>query len=80
MLVPALHGLPVAEYAPNHVKKAVVGSGHASKDQIHAMVHILLPGVTITGVDAADALALAICHAHHGGRLEDVARRIGVIA
>ncbi|MDA5194907.1 crossover junction endodeoxyribonuclease RuvC [Govanella unica] len=78
MLVPALHGLPVAEYAPNHIKKAVVGAGHAAKDQIHAMVRVLLPGVKITGADAADALAVAICHAHHGGRLEDVARRIGV--
>lgn len=69
LLVPALHGLPVAEYTPNHIKKSVVGAGHAAKEQIHAMVRILLPGVDITGPDAADALAVAICHAHHGGRL-----------
>jgi len=67
LLVPALAGIPVAEYAPNHIKKSVVGSGHAAKEQIHAMVRVLLPGVTITGPDAADALAVAICHAHHGG-------------
>ncbi len=65
LLVPALSGLSVAEYSPNHVKKAVVGSGHADKSQIHAMVQILLPGITIHGPDAADALAVAICHAHH---------------
>lgn len=69
LLVPALHGVPVAEYTPNHVKKSVVGTGHAGKEQIHAMVRLLLPGVQITGPDAADALAVAICHAHHGGRL-----------
>lgn len=67
LLVPALNGIPVAEYAPNHIKKSVVGSGHAAKEQIHAMVRILLPGVEIAGADAADALAVAICHAHHGG-------------
>ncbi len=65
LLVPALHGLPVAEYAPNHVKKAVVGVGHADKRQILAMVRVLLPAVEIAGADAADALAVAICHAHH---------------
>ena len=65
LLVPALSGIRVAEYSPNHVKKAVVGSGHADKGQIHAMVNILLPGITINGPDAADALAVAICHAHH---------------
>lgn len=65
LLVPALAGLPVAEYAPNHIKKAVVGSGHAEKSQIHAMVRMLLPGVSIAGADAADALAVAICHAYH---------------
>ncbi len=65
MLVPALNHLPVAEYAPNHVKKAVVGVGHAEKQQIHHMVGILLAGLKVSGDDAADALALAICHAHH---------------
>ena len=65
MLVPALRGIPVAEYAPNQIKKSVVGTGHAAKQQIHAMVQVLLPGVTIKNSDAADALAVAICHAHH---------------
>lgn len=69
MLVPAAAGLTVAEYTPNHVKKSVVGSGHAHKAQIHAMVTMLLPGVAIAGADAADALAVAICHAHHMGTL-----------
>lgn len=64
LLVPALVGLEVASYAPNHVKKAVVGAGHAAKEQIHMMVKTLLPGVEINGADAADALAVAICHAH----------------
>ena len=65
MLVPALLGIPVAEYAPNQIKKSVVGTGHAAKQQIHAMVQVLLPGVTIKNSDAADALAVAICHVHH---------------
>ncbi len=69
LLVPALAGLKVAEYTPNHVKKSVVGAGHAHKAQIHAMVSMLLPGVAIAGADAADALAVAICHAHHMGAL-----------
>ena len=58
-------GLTVAEYAPNRIKKSVVGVGHASKTQIRDMVGMLLPGCEITGEDAADALAVAICHAHH---------------
>jgi crossover junction endodeoxyribonuclease RuvC len=65
MLAASLSGLPVAEYAPNAIKKAVVGTGHAAKEQIHAMVCVLLPGIAIDGADAADALAAAICHAHH---------------
>jgi crossover junction endodeoxyribonuclease RuvC len=64
MLAPARAGLPVFEYAANLVKKSVVGSGHADKRQIEMMVGRLLPGVTATA-DAADALAIAICHAHH---------------
>ncbi len=65
LLVPALAGVPVAEYSANHVKKSVVGTGHADKRQIRAMVGVLLPGCVIAGADAADALAVAICHAHH---------------
>ena len=65
LLVPARAGLSVAEYTPNHVKKSVVGVGHAGKEQVDAMVRVLLPGVKINGADAADALAVAICHAHH---------------
>ncbi|HYC64852.1 MAG TPA: crossover junction endodeoxyribonuclease RuvC [Reyranellaceae bacterium] len=64
MLAPARAGLPVFEYAANLVKKSVVGAGHADKRQIAMMVGRLLPGVTTTA-DAADALAVAICHAHH---------------
>ena len=64
MLVPARAGIEVGEYAPNAVKKAVVGVGHADKSQIDHMVRMQLPGVDIAGPDAADALAIAICHAH----------------
>lgn len=78
LLVPALAGVPVAEYAPNLVKKAVVGAGHADKTQIRLMVERLLPRAEIGGSDAADALAIAICHAHLGlsrlGRLRAEAR------
>ncbi|TWG98022.1 Holliday junction endonuclease RuvC [Mesorhizobium sp. J18] len=65
MLVPALAGLQVAEYAPNAVKKAVIGVGHGDKKQINMMVKVLLPKATFDTDDAADALAIAICHAHH---------------
>ena len=65
MLVPAQAGLPVAEYAPNQVKKTVVGAGHGAKAQIRMMVSVLLPRATFDSDDAADALAVAICHAHH---------------
>lgn len=65
MLVPALAGLAVAEYAPNAVKKAVIGVGHGDKKQINMMVKVLLPKATYDTDDAADALAIAICHAHH---------------
>ena len=73
LLVPAQFGLAVGEYAPNAVKKTVVGVGHAAKVQVDHMVRLHLPGVVIAGADAADALAIAICHAHHlqsSGRLE----------
>jgi crossover junction endodeoxyribonuclease RuvC len=65
LLVPAQARIPVAEYAPNAVKKAVVGAGHAEKVQIRAMVRVLLPKAEFKTDDAADALAIAICHAHH---------------
>ena len=65
MLVPALAGLAVAEYAPNAVKKAVIGVGHGEKRQIHMMVKVLMPKAIFDGDDAADALAIAVCHAHH---------------
>jgi len=64
MLVPALQGLPIAEYAPNAVKKTVVGAGHGDKTQIRAMVKCLLPRAEPDCADAADALAIAITHAH----------------
>jgi crossover junction endodeoxyribonuclease RuvC len=67
MLVPARSGIPVAEYAPNAVKKTVVGAGHAEKKQIRMMVSVLLPRARFDGDDSADALAIAICHAHHRG-------------
>lgn len=65
MLVPAMSGIPVAEYAPNQVKKTVVGAGHADKDQIRVMLGVLLPKAAPKTPDAADALAIAITHAHH---------------
>jgi crossover junction endodeoxyribonuclease RuvC len=65
LLAPALAGLPVSEYLPMIVKKAVVGTGHAAKAQVAVMVRHLLPGVEIASSDAADALAVAICHSHH---------------
>ena len=65
IMVAARDGLDVAEYAARLVKKAVVGNGNAEKVQVHAMVSRLLPGAKIAGPDAADALAVAITHAHH---------------
>lgn len=67
LLIPAEGGLTVFEYAPNAVKKTVVGVGHAEKAQISHMVKILLPGAAPESADAADALAIAICHAQHAG-------------
>ncbi|MFD1913114.1 crossover junction endodeoxyribonuclease RuvC [Halodurantibacterium flavum] len=80
LLVPAQAGLAVGEYAPNAVKKTVVGVGHAAKVQVDHMVRLQLPGVEIAGADAADALAIAICHAFHlqsAGRLDSALRRAG---
>ncbi|ODN69302.1 crossover junction endodeoxyribonuclease RuvC [Methylobrevis pamukkalensis] len=67
LLVPARRGLVIAEYAPNAVKKAVVGAGHAEKIQIRMMVKVLMPKATFDSDDAADALAIALTHAHHRG-------------
>jgi crossover junction endodeoxyribonuclease RuvC len=67
MLAPAMFGISVAEYAPNQVKKAVVGAGHADKNQVLTMLKILLPKADPKSADAADALAIAITHAHHRG-------------
>ncbi|MBV9456865.1 MAG: crossover junction endodeoxyribonuclease RuvC [Bradyrhizobium sp.] len=65
MLVPAMFGIAVSEYAPNQVKKTVVGAGHADKNQVAMMLKILLPKAEPASADAADALAIAITHAHH---------------
>ena len=65
MLAPAMFGIAVSEYAPNQVKKTVVGAGHADKQQIGVMLKILLPKAEPPSADAADALAIAITHAHH---------------
>src|SRR5687767_14332667 len=65
MLVPAIAGLPVSEYAPNLVKKTIVGAGHGEKQQIRMMIGVLLPKADPKSHDAADALAIAVCHAHH---------------
>ena len=65
LVVPALAGLDVSEYAANLVKKTVVGVGHADKKQVQAMIRVLLPKAETSSADAADALAVAICHAHH---------------
>jgi len=77
MLAPAMLKLPVSEYAPNTVKKAVVGAGHAEKDQVKHMVKLLLPKARMRTADSTDALAVAICHAHYRGaqRLADVLAR-----
>ncbi len=65
LLAPALAGIPVTEYGAKAVKLAVVGTGGAAKEQVQMMVRRLLPGAVIRRADAADALAVAICHAHH---------------
>lgn len=65
LLTPAKAGLSVFEYAPNQVKKSVIGVGHADKKQVQMMVKVLLPKATYDSADAADALAIALCHAHN---------------
>lgn len=79
LLAPAEAGIEVGEYAPNAVKKTVVGVGHAGKEQVQHMVRVQLPGVVFDGPDAADALAIAICHAHHlqGRTLREAGTRRG---
>lgn len=77
MLVPALAGLRVAEYAPNAVKKAVIGVGHGDKTQVAMMVKVLLPKSVCDSEHAADALAVAICHAHHR---QSLAHRLTALA
>lgn len=67
LVVPALAGIPVSEYAANLIKKTVVGAGHAEKQQVAMMIRILLPKAEAKSADAADALAVAICHAQHRG-------------
>lgn len=81
LLAPARAGLEVAEYPANLVKKSVVGTGHADKEQVMMMVKMLLPKAEVRSEDAADALAVAICHAHHsqtrkilGGKMAGAAR------
>lgn len=69
MLAPAMCKIPVAEYAPNQIKKSVVGAGHAEKSQIKHMVKMLLPRALMRTADSTDALAIAICHAHHRGAI-----------
>ncbi len=76
LLAPARAGLPVSEYAANLVKKSVVGTGHADKHQVAEMVRRLLPGCLPKSSDAADALAVAICHAHHDATRRRVDARI----
>jgi crossover junction endodeoxyribonuclease RuvC len=69
LLAPARAAIPVAEYAANTIKKSVVGRGHAEKAQVAAMVRVLLPASGEQAADASDALAVAICHAHHRASL-----------
>lgn len=80
LLAPAQAGIDVAEYSANHIKKSVVGTGHADKRQVRAMVEVLLPGCAITGSDAADALAVAVCHAHHVASARNMQRSMAAIS
>lgn len=73
LLAPAQAGLRVAEYAPNAVKKSVIGVGHGDKQQIHMMVKVLMPRASFDTSDAADALAIAVCHAHNRHSLYNLA-------
>ena len=77
MLAPATVDIPVFEYTPNLVKKSVVGAGHADKAQVVAMIRMLLPGSQSASKDAADALAVAVCHAHHRATARNIAAKKG---
>lgn len=77
LLAAATAGVAIGEYHPSIVKKAVVGTGGADKKQVQAMVMRLLPGVKLSGPDAADALAVAITHAHHLASARALSRRVG---
>lgn len=77
LVAPARSGLQVYEYAPNQVKKSVIGVGHGDKAQIKLMVNVLLPKAKFDTEDAADALAIAICHAHHRQTLTQQMRMAG---
>lgn len=82
LLAPTLAGLSVSEYAPNTVKKLVVGQGHAQKTQVQFMLGLQLPGIELAGADAADALAVALAHAQHAGstkRLNAAIEHTGVV-
>lgn len=70
--VPALYGLRVAEYSANKIKKSLVGTGHAAKQQVGMMIRTLLPNCGSISADEADALAVAICHTHYGRQLQKV--------
>lgn len=76
LLAPALAGLRVGEYAPASVKQAVVGTGRAQKEQVGMMVRTLLPGCLVKSPDAADALAVAICHTHHANTARKLAQAV----
>lgn len=80
LLVPALAGLEVGEYAPNAVKKAVVGVGHADKRQVDHMIRLQFPGIKLANPDATDAMAIALCHLRHseaGDKLKSAIARAG---
>jgi crossover junction endodeoxyribonuclease RuvC len=77
MVVPARAGVPVAEYAPNLVKKSIVGAGHGDKVQVRMMIGVLLPKADPASDDAADALAVAVTHAHHR---QSVVLRVAALA
>lgn len=79
LLAPAMAGLTVSEYGALAVKKAVVGTGSADKTQVQTMVRHLLPGITITRADASDALAIAICHAHHRASVHHLLTRTKIV-